>query len=76
MILDFLSQNVSPRSEEFYSKSKPQQSNNTFQDEVFKIDLKRFHNLMKEQREENKEKVFYFLQACFLFNSISLKFLI
>jgi len=43
---------------------------------VFKIDLKRFHNLMKEQREENKEKVFYFLQACFLFNSISLKFLI
>ena len=53
--IDFLSQNVSPKSEDIYSKSKGQQ---TFQDEVFRVDLKRFHNLMKEQKEEKKEKVF------------------
>lgn len=53
--IDFLSQNVSTKSEDNYSKSKEQQ---TFQDEVFRVDLKRFHNLMKEQKEEKKEKVF------------------
>ena len=53
--IDFLSKNVSPKSEDINSKSQGQQ---TFQDEVFRVDLKRFHNLMKEQKEEKKEKVF------------------
>lgn len=55
-----MSQNVSPIS--------GGGSNNTFKDELFKINLKQFHNIMsskeKDQNEmggEKNEKVFYLL---------------